>query len=79
MLGSVEVPEHSEETYAVVAYDLRGDGDLSGEVARFGEDGRWVSRFSRRRHLWVGKGNVKQRRGVPLKSSKLSTVSPTVN
>ena len=50
MMGSVEVTEHSEETNAVVAYDLRGDGDLSGEVARFEEDGRWVSRFSRRRH-----------------------------
>ena len=37
MMGSVEVTEHSEETYAVVVDDLRGDGDLSGEVARFEE------------------------------------------
>ena len=37
MMGSVEVPEHSEETYAVLVDDLRGDGDLSGEVAGFEE------------------------------------------
>jgi hypothetical protein len=30
--------EHSEETYAVVVDDLRDDGDLSGEGARFEED-----------------------------------------
>jgi hypothetical protein len=30
--------EHSEETYAVVVNDLRDDGDLSGEGARFEED-----------------------------------------
>ena len=35
MMGSVEVTEHSEETYAVVVDDLRDDGDLSGEGARF--------------------------------------------
>ena len=35
MMGSVKVPEHSEETYAVVVDDLRSDGDLSAEVARF--------------------------------------------
>ena len=39
MMGSVDVSEHSEETYVVVVDDLRGDGDLSGEVARFGENG----------------------------------------
>ena len=50
MMGSVEVTEHSEETYAVVAYDLRGDSNLSGEVTRFEEDERWLSLFSRRRH-----------------------------
>ena len=38
MMASVEVTEHSEETYAVAVDDLRGDGDLSGEGARFEED-----------------------------------------